>query len=662
MTNTVEQNVTTKGDVDSETDMDSSLFDLDEEYPEFTGWEAIGFHRPLGDEFWELTLEIITGIVDIFFLAFLTKLLYPFPEIKGYGSIAGGVFALIYKIFDTGTNFGISRWIAEYRVRDPEKMMEYIRFFIWYQMFSGLIQVTIISIIILQYFTSGAFAYVIWLMLIGLQKQWPSMLGIFKSCIGGLQHYDKSNILSFFQNELIQLVCNIGFILIGRRYGENHPELGMIMGMAIGSAIGGYIDDVILLFVSGYFFNKIVKPMGYSFKDAWRFKFGRDVVRNSVFYGIQSSIVPIIGSFVGTMTFFWYVDTIPALATWRALSSIGMGFSGIVDSVGTFSLTSSIAESYCNGKRKLAEFYVSYSMKWKLFFSSLLGVSVLAVIPFFSIFIEESGELEYWAPAIVFLVPGLMKRLINPFTGLPGSVFNGALYITQYTIIRVVEEFMKLIFIWLWVYVVGIQDLGIGGIIFLITYEDIVPVIIKTAFCYIYIQRRIMKIRIYWMTSVIIPVIATLPIIAFSQAWLAWVYFPLIDALGLEFATVISILIAYVVMLFFVFFPLTAMLGGWDDYQVFTFEKACNLAGPSRPLFKLVLRSIKLGVRIGRKLGLHGRFGIPYETAHQQIRELMELKRKHLFKKPEKGPVPNAPWIKKIDLDGKDDNDSPGGA
>ncbi|MBN2153314.1 MAG: hypothetical protein JW839_17810 [Candidatus Lokiarchaeota archaeon] len=56
---------------------------------------------------------------------------------------------------------------------------------------------------------------------------------------------------------------------------------------------------------------------------------------------------------------------------------------------------------------------------------------------------------------------------------------------------------------------------------------------------------------------------------------------------------------------------------------------------------------------LARKLGTHGRFRIPHETAHQQIRELMELKRTALYKKPAGPPVKGAPWLKEAKYDYK---------
>ena len=36
------------------------------------------------------------------------------PEINGYNSIAGGIYTIVFMLFDIGTAFGIERFIAEF--------------------------------------------------------------------------------------------------------------------------------------------------------------------------------------------------------------------------------------------------------------------------------------------------------------------------------------------------------------------------------------------------------------------------------------------------------------------------------------------------------------------------------------------------------------------
>ena len=120
-------------------------YEIETKFPEFIGWESIGFHRGLGREFWQLILEMISLVASIFILSLLMPILAPFPEISGYQNVAAGIFAIVYTLFDMGTNFGLGRFIAEFRLKNVNKMLQYVSFTIWWQSFSGLIKVTILS-------------------------------------------------------------------------------------------------------------------------------------------------------------------------------------------------------------------------------------------------------------------------------------------------------------------------------------------------------------------------------------------------------------------------------------------------------------------------------------------------------------------------------------
>jgi len=68
-------------------------------------------------------------------------------------------------------------------------MMEYVNFFIRYQLITGLIQVTVLTWYIFQVLIHGSYGYLAWILLLEMQKQYPGMLGIFKSVLEGMQHY-----------------------------------------------------------------------------------------------------------------------------------------------------------------------------------------------------------------------------------------------------------------------------------------------------------------------------------------------------------------------------------------------------------------------------------------------------------------------------------------
>ena len=57
-------------DQGGEIDDTIAKFDLDEEFPEFKGWEAIGFHRALGKELWQIVIEQIVNAMYLFVMMY----------------------------------------------------------------------------------------------------------------------------------------------------------------------------------------------------------------------------------------------------------------------------------------------------------------------------------------------------------------------------------------------------------------------------------------------------------------------------------------------------------------------------------------------------------------------------------------------------------------
>jgi hypothetical protein len=606
--------------------MSDDELDLEKKFPEFKGYESIGFHRQLGGELWNVVLQFVQAALIIFMISVVTPLTNPYPEISGYSGVAGGLFGTVFLLFDVPTNFGINAFVSENRIKNPEKMFEYIRFVIWWQMFSGLFQITGLSFFTFSVIVNGNYAHLAWLLLFTVQKQWPSMLGIFRGCIDGFQHFDKSNLLGFLQGTVTGQLLNIGFVLWGRWVGLTNPALGEIIAMALFGAIGGYINEVLFFFISAHFFNKIVKPMGYSFKDAWRFKFGKDVVKRSLSYGIQASIVPMVGSFCGLTMLLWYTGQIASYPSWIALVGTGTMLTGIMGNFGGYNLSAGLAESYPNGMKKLSEFYISYSMRWRLYFLSVFSVSLFAVYPFFDAVIRRIPGLEYWVPALVFFIPGIFRKFCDPMIWLADQVVLGTFHIKPWVISRVLEEAFKVLTVWLYLFVFHIQDTGISGIIFLILFEHWLPWTVKSIGLLIYAQYKICRIKIYWASSLIIPIIASLPIFPLTWAWTP-IFWMMMDSVGVYVTATVSILMAFLVMFFVFFFPLTALLGGFDDYSLFMFKKAVSLSGPSKPLLRFIEKEIVACIKVAKRLKLHGRWPIPYQEAHKEMEQLTIMKK-----------------------------------
>ena len=615
-------------------DFNPKEIDHEFKYPELVGWEMIGFHRSIGKELWEFAFEMLWGIVWIFSVGYLIPLLAPYPEISGYQVSAGALFATVFLAFDIGTNFPFSRYIAEYRIKDPQIMIEYIRFFIWYQMLTGLTQVSVLSIVILYTMNTSQYLFLSWILLFIIIKQFPGMLGVFRQVIEGSQQFATSTALSWIQSFVVEYPLKIGFVLLGRWYGETHPEMGILLGMAVGTVIGIYIDDFIFLFINGYYFNKMIKPFGFTFKDAWIPKVRKNIFKKAFFYGTQSTIIPLIGSFVGTWIFILTVSNIPGYYTWTALYAIGAGFTGMMWNIG-FPLDPVIAESYSNNKKELAEFCISSYIKWKYFFLILLASIIGGLLPFFAMTIDNYSGLRFYKLSLYFVIPALINNLIMPILEIPNRILYGAGKITVANIFNLIAIPVGFLNAYLNLFVFQFQYKGLWGIVYIFAFGGLLPSLLMNGLRFIYVQKKLLKIRIFPITSILIPTLVTLPIF-FITSWYIRDIWPILQAvLGYGLTMVISFILVMVVMFFLYFFPMTGISGMWDDYQLYVFEKAIHISGPSRFFFKPAFKLMKKGVKISRKLGIYGKRAIPWKVAHQQIDELMFIKMNQIKKAKE---------------------------
>ena len=74
------------------------------------------------------------GITIFALFGTLLEVLYPFPSARGYVNTSMILFGFVQFLFNIPTGFAIERFVSEWRIKDPNKMLEYVRFYIWYQM------------------------------------------------------------------------------------------------------------------------------------------------------------------------------------------------------------------------------------------------------------------------------------------------------------------------------------------------------------------------------------------------------------------------------------------------------------------------------------------------------------------------------------------------
>ena len=602
----------------------------EEEYKDINPWDRIGFSRPLGGLFYNLFFTLIGLVIGLVTAGYLISWLYPYPEAQGYYGIVGTLFTLMFAIFDMGTAYGIQRFVAEYRIKNPRKMLEYIQFFIWYQMITGLIQTTVVSMLALFVFTNGAFTYLVWLILIKSTTQYPGMLGMFKAVLDGLQKFNKTAVLGFISGQGFQMLTNIAFILLGRYWGSLNPAVGELVGLAIGAAIGGYIDDFFATMLSAWYFTKEMKKLGHDFtaKDCFRHDFSWKLAVNTMSFGVRTAIGPLMGTFTGFMIQMYFITLVPQYATWAALSSVASGIANLPTMSLSINLTPSISESFLNGKNNLARFYIAQTWKFYGFFAAPFLVIIGVFLPVILDVALKIQGAENYVLAVPFLLPWVIRHMQQPPTSTADMIIVGASRPTVLSIIRFSEEVGKLFFQTLWIVWLRLPQQDISHIFWIIPLGEMIPIVTKTIINWIYIHKKIVSVHMPWWQFLVAPLLAALTMAGVSYLFLQFAWQPLVSYFveltgNISFGTIIAGVIAILIAIFGLFpfyLFMYGIFGGYDDFGLKTLNEAVEMSGPSKFFIKFILAFAFFGAKISP---LHNRFPIPSELPRKEAVELL---------------------------------------
>ncbi|MHA1730735.1 MAG: hypothetical protein ACTSU5_02275 [Promethearchaeota archaeon] len=583
-------------------------------------WEKIGFIRPLGGFFYNYMLSLATLVIGFIMVGYLLGLFYPYPEAEGYRSVIGTIFALLFQIFDIGTAYGIERFIAEWRVKNPKKMLHYIQFFVWYQMFTGLIQTTAIAVWALVYIPQTNLAYGTWLFLLISTTQYPGMLGYFKAALKGFQHLHKTALLDFIGGQVFQNATNVIFILLGRYYGAKNPAVGELMGLAMGAAIGSYVDDFFSMWLSMHYFRKAVEPFGFNVRDCFGHDFDRALVKQCLSFGAQVSAGPLWGTFVGWVINLYWIYLVPQWTTWIQLSSVASGLASIVTFGSGIQLTSATSESFLNGKKMLAQFYIAQTWKYYTMFAFPILVVIGVFLPvILEVMLSIQGAGNYLL-ALPFLIPWIVRHMQQPPTSTADMILVGASKPGVLSVIRFVEETLKLLLMTTFIVWLELPNrYGFAAIVWLVPCGIYPAILFKTIYLWFYIHRNIVPVHIPVWQTFVAPTLASACMIGVSYLYLGLAWLPLSAAMGVVAAGGFSIVFALTVLLGIYFF-FYSFFGGWDEFGLRTFRQAKEMSGPSKPLIGLIGAFLEAGVRISP---LHDKYPIPSEDARREALELM---------------------------------------
>lgn len=583
-------------------------------------WGRTGFFRPLGGFWHNYLFNLGIMIFGLLFMGIIfPRYILPYPEAIGFKSVVGSLFALMFNVFDLGIGSAVTRFVAEYVGKGQiKKSLEYLRFFIWFQMITGLCQITIIAMYSFYYARYiNEFASLIWVFLFNSVIQFPGMLGIYKSALEAFQRYDKKNIVAFIQTVVFEVTTQIIFIFIGRAWGVANPQFGEMMGATLGYVIGLYIDDFFAMLLSAHFFADVLKPYKISIIETLIPKFDVAVIKQSLKFGLknlgQNIFYQISNLFITAVTIWW----LPNYATIIGLFTIADTIARIC--IQDLPMTASVAEAYNSGKKHLTDFYIQSQFKWYGQLTFFLALEILMLIPPVIGIVADNYAGAAW------MIPYLLvsRIFIGPIHFSDG-VQQGcdkpeyAAYSLMVQMFARLAAFFLLLSPWMLPSLIPKYNYGVAYLL-----ADLPSILAKNIFAWWIIDRKIIKVRVNWWQTIIAPLIAILPLIPINLGLLA--LFKVASAQGI-IGSVLMALFMIVMILFgipiIIIFPISGLIGGWDTNQLEQLHLAAKLSGPSKFLVMLLYNGANWGFNHSPLKSKEKQFMIPYEDAAREAQEI----------------------------------------
>ncbi len=561
-------------------------------------WNELGAHRPLGGLFYEFGTYPGAIVIGILLLPLLSYTVYAFPEIESFEAIAGGLFAAVYSILDLESASSVDRFVPQYALSDPRKATRYASFFIKYQMWSGLSQVTFLSIIILTMVRSSNLGYLTLFLLFINVKQYPGMLGVFDGLLASYQRLNKTALRGFLQVDIVQNITGPVCGVIGMFWGANNPQFGILFGLALGYAIGKYIDDFFGLSLGAYYYSKVLKEIyvDIRLRDVFFQKIGKDVWAPALKYSLKRMPSTIFGSVMGFFGWSITVNYVPGYATYSGLvkqSENIVNFS--TKGYGIFGKSrAAMSEAYNNGKYHLTKFYIANAWKYGLLlFFALAGVISLgfsAVLPA----IIQAGFMSKGWIGIGAIIP--IYTLLKTWTwydDIHGKMIEISDHVEVNTILGIIGTIVNIIFTFL---MIVLWQWGWLGIILAGVPAQIMNMVVRGIFVY---KKLLPLDKAFWKDIVWQVFVApSLAMGGFMVVLLVGinVMYPSLLSLFPDTLMIIPLLITilfiFFVGLIIVYFPLYAFFGGMDEYGLEVFRKSVALTGPGMilawPIYKLL--------------------------------------------------------------------------
>lgn len=576
-------------------------------------WENIGYHRIIGGFFYNVIFALIAVGYSL-----LLPLLIPYSESLGYYNILTGIFSSVFTFADFGLGSALSRFIAEYRVKDIRRTIQYVQFFIWFQAFSGIIQTTVVSLIGLYGLRLSYLSFMPWLFVWLSLVQYPGWLGVFSEALKGFQQYGKVALASLLNGMVFQVITLAIGALVGAKLGDLNPQIGGVMGCAIGLVVGYYVDDFSSVLITGHMFAQVLKPMNVRLRDVFFPEFKKNIVVESIKFGLGVMGFTLSFEIIGTIIAVIYANSLPNYASFSGTLSMLAPIMGLAEQINNMHIgnhRSAVSEAYFNGKKNYAVYILSNGFRTIgeltfLVVPLLVLMGPLAVKTLFPQYLEIFYIIFAWK--LIFSSLFQHSHLMNEvLIGTGNHKFN--------ILVTIGEQIISLTMVIICIYLrLGILVLIIPGYF---------QTAFKQGFGWWFINTRIIHLKVNPWQNWIAPFGA--------GVCYYFVFWAIRDGLILIFTPLVAVIIFIVLGIYILpgigyFLPL-GLLGGYDIHTLEDMKNAVELSGPSKIMVKPWYWGAKTGSAHSR---LFNKFPLDYTGVGDEITALMELKRKNMVFKP----------------------------
>lgn len=543
------------------------------------GWRFVGFHRPLAGFF---TLLGVGSLLFLPLLAYrefvLPQWLLPWPQTLRFWDQVVRWLSIVAILFDVRTGTAAVRYFAITRVRQPERAFRYFQAYLWWQIISSALQLSVIGLLSTLVFPGTALAHLSFYFVFRAVLHFPGFLRVFHLFFRANQRLDYAQILTLV-TAISPLVIQSALILVGRRWGALDPVLGDPLGGILGLSLGIYLSEWLGFGVGLWLYRKL----GHAPRALLLPAFDRYVLRRLLSFGARLTL----GALASALSWTALTQVLPPDAVtpspWMLLLAYEVLAQGLYAG-----LMPAIAEAHVQGYKTLARYYASEGVHYGLW----MGCYLLTLLGALGETLILRGFGEPSEEAVGLLGPVLLWGALQGIVWGADRVWEA----TGYPLLKSVVQ-------------IGAEALTWGLIVTLMAWWGIwsrviamfVVLLLKGAVSWLLIRRYIWR-----------------PRLAFWQTWIApagagVLLYNLLHTLddlylrALPFSPAQSYLIALGVVLLTLptYGFLTALFGGWDPGGVQELERAVALSGPGEPIARL----LAWGVRVGAQASpLHGHF------------------------------------------------------